>query len=278
MELKKIKKVGIIGVGFMGGSLALALKKSFSNFEIIGHARSDKAFRRLKKVKVLDRIERSGKKIAKEADILILATPVGVIIDFLKRAGSCLKKGSIVFDLGSTKEEIEKVAKKKLPKGVSFVGCHPFCGSEKEGVEEAREDLYRGSLCFITSANRSSYLVERIWKKVGSKVVRTTPAGHDRIVGFVSHLPHLICFSLTNAIPAKYLEFSSSGFRDLTRIASSSSDLWADIFLTNAAKMLKDIDKYNESLNEFRDLIVKRDRQKLKRLIKKANKRRGKLS
>ncbi|MCF7870736.1 MAG: prephenate dehydrogenase [Candidatus Omnitrophica bacterium] len=278
MELKNIKKVGIIGVGFMGGSLALALKKSFSNFEIIGHARSDKAFRRLKKAKVLDRIERSDKRIAKESDILILATPVSVIINLLKRINPFLKKGAIVFDLGSTKEEIEKAAEKNLPKEVSFVGCHPFCGSEKKGVEEARGSLYQGSLCFITSTNKSSYLVERIWKKIGSKVVRATPAGHDRVVCFVSHLPHLACFSLINTIPAKYLEFSSSGFRDLTRIASSSSGLWTDIFLTNAAKIIENIDKHKKHLNEFRDLIAKGDRQKLKKLIKKANKRRDKLS
>lgn len=277
MDLKKIKKVGIIGVGFMGGSLALALKKSFSNFEIIGHARSDKAFKRLKRAKVVDRIERSDKKIAKEADILILATPVGIIVDFLKRMGSYLKKGAIVFDLGSTKEEIEKVAKKNLPKEVSFVGCHPFCGSEKRGAEKAKQNLYQGAICFITSSNKASYLVEKIWKKVGSRVVRVGPKTHDNITCLTSHLPHFICFSLINAIPDNYLEFSSSGFADLTRVASSSGDLWADIFLTNKSKILKHIDKYNQISNKLKDSIIKEDKKKLKLLIKKANKKRNKI-
>jgi prephenate dehydrogenase len=277
MDLKKIKKVGIIGVGLMGGSLAVALRKSFKNFKVIGHARSDKTLRRLRKAKVLDRIERSDKKIAKEADILILATPVGIITNLLKKLAPYLKKGAIVFDLGSTKEEIEKVAKNNLSKGVSFVGCHPFCGSEKAGVEKAKEDLYQGSLCFITSTNKASYLIEKIWKRIGSRVVRISPCAHDNITSFISHLPHLICFSLVGAIPDKYLKFSSSGFADLTRIASSSGDLWADIFLSNKNQLLKHINKYNEISNKFKDAIIKEDKKELKRLIKKANKKRAKV-
>lgn len=277
MDLKKIKKVGIIGVGLMGGSLALALKKSFKNFEIIGHARSNKTLRRLRKAKVLDRIERSDKKIAKEADILILATPVGIITNLLKKLAPYLKKGAIVFDLGSTKEEVEKVAKSNLSKGVSFVGCHPFCGSEQAGVEKAKKDLYLGSLCFITSTNDASYLVEKIWKKIGSRVIRVNPCVHDNITSLISHLPHLICFSLVGAIPDKYLKFSSSGFADLTRIASSSGDLWADIFLSNKNQLLKHIDRYNEINNKFKDAIIKEDKKELKKLIKKANKKRAKV-
>ncbi|MFO8053527.1 MAG: prephenate dehydrogenase, partial [Candidatus Omnitrophota bacterium] len=205
MKLKEVKKIGIIGVGFMGGSLALALKKSFASCEIVGHARSDKSFRRLKKAKVLDRIERSDEKIANQVDILILATPVGIIVNLLKKLAPHLKKETIVFDLGSTKEKIEKVAKESLPKGVSFVGCHPFCGSEKGGVEKAKEDLYQGARCFITSTNKASYLVEKIWKKIGSRVIRVTPCAHDNITCLISHLPHFICFSLVGAIPDKYL-------------------------------------------------------------------------
>jgi prephenate dehydrogenase len=277
MRLKQVNKIGIIGVGLMGGSLALALKKNFNNFEIIGHARSDKTFRRLRKAKVLDRIERSDKKIAKEADILILAAPVGIIIDLLKRLAPHLKKGAIVFDLGSTKKEIEKTAKSNLSKEVSFVGCHPFCGSEETGVEKAKEDLYQGSLCFITSTNNASCLVEKIWKKIGSRVVRISPRVHDNITSLISHLPHLICFSLVAAIPDKYLKFSSSGFADLTRIASSSEDLWVDIFLSNKNRLLKHIDKYNEISNKFKNAIVKEDEKELKRLIKKANKKRAKV-
>lgn len=277
MNLENIKKVGIIGVGFMGGSLALALKKSFNNFEIIGHVRSDKTFRRLRKAKVLDRIERSDKKIAQEADILILATPVGIIIDLLKKLAPHLKKGAIVIDLGSSKEKIEKIAKSNLSKKVYFVGCHPFCGSEKKGVARAREDLYQDSICFITSKNKATPLVSKIWKKIGAIVIQVNSKAHDKITCFLSHLPHLICFSLLNTVPNNYLNFSSSGFRDFTRIGSSSDSLWTDIFLTNKEEILKSINKTKKEIDKFTKAIKTEDRKKIKILINKANRKRNKI-
>ncbi len=278
MNFKKIKKVGVIGVGFMGGSLALALKKNFNNFEIIGHARSSRSFKRLKKAGVVDKIERSEKEIAAQADLLILATPVSAIVNLLKKLGPCLKEGAVVIDLGSTKEKIEKTAKMSFSKGAFFVGCHPLCGSEKKGVEAAKKGLYERSLCFITSNNKAAPLVEKIWKKIGAKVIKVNPKTHDKITCFISHLPHLISFSLINAVPDRYLEFSSSGFRDFTRIASSPDNLWADIFLTNKNEILDNIDKYNKLTEKFKELIEKEDKQGLQNLIKKANKKRNKIS
>ncbi len=277
MSLENIKKIGIIGVGFMGGSLALALKENYKRIEIIGYARSQASFERLKKEKIVDRIEKSKKKIAAESDILILATPVEVIIKHLKEISPFLKKGAIVVDIGSTKEQIQKQARALLPKKVFFVGCHPFCGSEKKGVEQSRGDLYQNSLCFITSENKASFVIEKMWKKIGSKVVRISPAVHDKIACTVSHLPHLICFALVNVVPDKYLDLSSSGFKDLTRIASSSDKLWVDIFLTNKDKILSSLDQYNKALIKFRNAIEGNDKQKLKKLINKANQKRNRI-
>lgn len=277
MDLKGNKKIGIIGVGFMGGSLALALKKKFKDFEVIGYARNKQSLTRLKKAKILDKIEKSYQEIANQADILILATPVGVIIDLLKKIGPYLREGAIVIDLGSTKGEIEKSAKRYLPKKVYFVGCHPFCGSEKKGVEQAREGLYQKSLCFITSKNKATALISKMWEKIGSRVVQVSPKAHDQITCLVSHLPHLICFSLLNMISDNYLKFSSSGFYDLTRIGSSADGLWADIFLTNKEKLLNNIDKYNQEIENFKAAIKKEDKKKLKVLIKKANQKRSKM-
>ncbi|MCF7916909.1 MAG: prephenate dehydrogenase, partial [Candidatus Omnitrophica bacterium] len=211
------------------------------------------------------------------ADILILATPVGVIVDLLKKIGPDLKEGAIVVDLGSTKEVIEKSAKKYLPEKVYFVGCHPFCGSEKKGVEQAREDLYQKSICFITSKNKATALISKMWEKIGSRVVEVSPGAHDQITCLISHLPHLICFSLLNLVSDNYLKFSSSGFSDLTRIGSSSGDLWADIFLTNKEKLLKNINKYNQEIDKFKEAIKKNNRKKIKALIKKANQKRSQI-
>lgn len=277
MELKKVKTIGIIGVGFMGGSLALDLRRKFKNIKIIGYARSQASFRKLKSFSALDRVERDQREVAAQSDILVLAAPVKVIIDQIRELGGFLKEKAVVFDLGSSKKDIEAAAKKFIPKSASFVGCHPFCGSEETGFKKARPGLYRNSFCFITSSNKASFLVEKIWEKLGSKVIRLSPAAHDSLTCSISHFPHLLCFSLTYAVPDKYLKFSSSGFRDLTRIASSSDKLWSDIFLTNKGPMLEAIDKHIKILARYRKLIEENDKQKLQSLIKQANQKRSKI-
>ncbi len=277
MDLKKVRKIGIIGVGLMGGSLALALKSKYKDIEIIGYARSQKSFQNLRRIGVVDRIERCPKKIARQADILVLASPVGAIVDYLKKLSAFCKKGAVIFDLGSVKKEIEEAAKKYLPKDVAFVGCHPFCGSEKTGAKNAKPSLYRNSICFITSKNSASFMVGKIWERLGSRVIRISPAVHDELVCAVSHLPHLSCFSLVNGVPDKYLEFTSSGFKDFTRIASSSDKLWSDIFLSNKDKLIKAVDEQIMIFSQFRQAIKKNDRQKIQSLIKKANRKRNKI-
>lgn len=258
----------------MAGSLALDLKKRYKNFEITGYARK-RSLTKLKKFKALDKVETCLKKVASQSDILILGAPVKVIAGQLKKISPLLQKEAIVFDLGSTKSEIEKIAAKFLPREVYFVGCHPFCGSEKKGVEKAIAGLYRGAVCFITSANRASFVVEKIWHSVGAKVVRLSPKAHDEIACVVSHFPHLACFSLVNQVDNRHLKFSSSGFKDLTRIAASPAQVWSDIFLTNKANLLQAINKHRRILNYFETAIKENNQGKLNKLIKKANQKRG---
>lgn len=273
--MQLVKKIAIIGVGFMGGSLSLALKKKFPSMSIWGYARSKKSYNKLKKLKILDRVERDLRKVVEEADIVVLALPVEAIISYLMRIAPFLKKGAIVFDLGSSKKLIETEATRYLSKDVSFVGCHPLCGSEKSGAEFSCKHLYQGALCLITSSpkNKGVKTVKRLWEKLGSRVLFISPDLHDKILSCVSHVPHFVSFSLTHLVPDNYLKFSPSSFKDLTRISGSPPWVWADIFLSNRNNILKDLKRFTEILRKFECILKEGDKKKIIALIEKANKK-----
>jgi len=271
--MSKIKKVGILGVGFMGGSLSLALRKRFPGVSICGFARSRESYEKLKRIKVLSRVERDLKNVVENADLVVLALPVEVVINYFKKIVPFLKKGAIVFDLGSSKGIIEKNITKCLPRGVSFVGCHPLSGSEKSGAEFSKKDLYQGGVCLITSSpqGKATKRVKKIWEKLGSKVIFVSPQRHDEFLSYSSHLPHLISFSLTKGFSKDHLKFISQSFKDLTRISLSPASVWSEIFLSNEKNILADLNKFIKTLKEFESLIKKNDKNKLLSLIKKIN-------
>ena len=271
--MKGIKRVAIIGVGFMGGSLSLALHQKFPKLEIWGYARSKKSFNKLKKLKILNKVERDYRRVVSGADMVVLALPVGLIIDYLVKISPFLKKGAIVFDLGSSKKLIEKTADKFLPKGVDFVGCHPLCGSEKSGAQFSCKGLYQGSLCLITSSakEKATKTVKSLWEKLGCKVVFISSDHHDKVLSSISHLPHLISFSLTQFTPKEYLKFASGSFKDLTRISNSPASVWADIFSSNKKNILKDLNRFIKSLKQYETALKKGDREKILDFINKVN-------
>jgi cyclohexadieny/prephenate dehydrogenase len=273
MNTRGIRKVAILGVGFMGGSLGLALQEIFPKWEVWGYARSTKSYNKLKKLKVLNQVDRDYRKVVRDADLVVLALPVEVIVDYLKKISPFLKRGSIIFDLGSSKKLIEKGAHKYLPASVSFVGCHPLCGSEKSGAQFGRKNLYEDSICLVTSSPKASAtkIVEGLWKKLGSKVVFINPEHHDKVLSSVSHLPHLISFSLTECTPSYYLKFASGSFRDLTRISGSPADIWGQIFISNKKNILKDLDRFIKALKRYEALLKKGNEAKIIDLIKRAN-------
>ncbi|UCG35172.1 MAG: prephenate dehydrogenase [Candidatus Omnitrophota bacterium] len=272
--MKSIKKIAIIGVGFMGGSLALALKKSYPYISIWGFARSKRSLYRIKKLNVFNRIEQNLKDLVKDADLIVLALPIYAIIEMLKKISPFLKKDAIVCDLGSTKELVEKSAHKILPKGVKFVGCHPLCGGEKHGAEFSKADLYKGALCLVTSSPKrsASKTVDKIWKKLGMKTIYISPSFHDKVLSPFSHLPHFISFSLTRSTPLKYAGYSGASFKDLTRISNSPPSVWTDIFLSNKKNILKDIAQFMKMMQDFKELIRRNNRQGILRFITQVNK------
>jgi prephenate dehydrogenase len=277
--MERIKKISILGVGLMGGSFALSLKKIFPQIEIIGYARSRKTFQRLSQLNVVDKVELDLKQCVCDSDLIVLAAPIYAITDYLKQIGPYLKKEAIVIDLGSTKEQIGEAAKKYLAKNVDFVGCHPLSGSDKSGAEFSSPKLYQGSLCIVTAdANKkATQIIKNLWQKLGAKVIFMDALSHDKILSSVSHVMHLVSFSLTDFVPRNYLKFAQASFKDLTRISNSPANVWADIFISNKKNIIKDASKVIEILKRFQSLIKKNKKEEIISLIEKIN-RKQKLS
>ncbi|MDD4954551.1 MAG: prephenate dehydrogenase, partial [Candidatus Omnitrophica bacterium] len=200
--MKSTKKIVILGVGFMGGSLALAIKKNFPSVSVTGYARSSSSYKKLSKLNIVDKVEADLGKAVCGSDIVICAAPIYSIIDYFKKIAPFLKKEAIVIDLGSTKELIGKKALQYLPKNTYFVGCHPLCGSDKSGARFSTPNLYRGALCLVSNCADKIALhkIEIFWKALGSRVILVDPKTHDKILSSVSHLVHVVSFSLTEFV------------------------------------------------------------------------------
>ena len=273
-------KISIIGVGLIGGSLGLALKEKKPNFKIIG----------------IDKQEIIGKAIArgaidegtvnleegiKEADVVILATPVKTILDLLPKINSFLKKGCLVTDTGSTKTQIVKRANKVLSKDVDFIGGHPMAGSEKYGINSADPHLFLNKTYILTPTNKSNLAaLEKtfsIIRMIGAKRLILDPLEHDRIVGVVSHLPQIMAVSLINTTGElalrennnNYIKAVGEGFRDMTRITSSPYRIWEDICETNQGNILEMIQEFRNYLEVIEDKL-KNNPRSLKEEFQKA--------
>lgn len=272
--MRLFNRVVIIGVGLIGGSIGLAIKKKGVASKVIGISRHKKT---LDLAKARGAIDFGFQEInaVKDADLIILATPVRSIIEIGLKIAFLIKPNTLITDTGSTKKLIVEKLEKVLP---NFVGAHPLSGSEKQGARYANGDLFRGSLCILTpTTNTHGQALERIsrfWKALGARVVNLTPSQHDKFIAYVSHLPHLIAFSLIRSIPKSHLCFASFGLKDTTRIASSDASLWRDIFLTNQKELLKTVKSFQVSLSKIKSAIVQKDSHTLKRLLNQAKKKR----
>ena len=264
------KKVAIIGVGLIGGSIALALKKKSLAKEIVGVCRHKSSILTAKKSGIID----SGScdlNIIRGADLVILATPVGTIKKLAPKVAEIIDPCAIVTDVGSTKEEIASSLHKLF---LRFVPAHPLAGSEKRGVSNADSGLFKDTLCIITPSLRSErkalMKIKDMWESLGAKVEFLTPKQHDILLAGVSHLPHVLAFSLINAIPDKSLKFAPSSLKDMTRIASSDGSLWADIFLSNRKNLIKSIDLFLRFLNVARGSLRSKDKKRLENFLYQA--------
>lgn len=274
----EFRTVSIIGVGLIGGSLALALKEKGLTEKITGYGRDEERLKKALELGIIDRFTTSIKE-ASEAEAVVLATPIGVFEKIAKEMVNYLKKGIIVFDVGSIKEAVVKNLEKIMPEGVHFVGTHPIAGSDRTGFEYARGDLFEGSKVIITPTENTNRVamekVSMLWQKVGATVEFMNAQEHDRVYATVSHLPHLISFCLVNTvseIDENFLKYAGSGFKSSTRIAKSSPDLWNDIFIFNKENVIFCLDIFVSKLEEVRRLISDQNFEGLKKFLESAKK------
>ncbi len=268
------KRVTIIGLGLIGGSLGLAIKEKRLAKEVIGVSRRQTTIRRALSLGVVDRVTLDLQKGIKDADLIILTAPVLTIIDIAGRIKASIKKGAILTDAGSTKKDIVEKIEAILPAGVNFVGSHPIAGSEHSGVGYADKDLFKGAYCMMTKTRRTDKKalnkVKKFWNKLDMKVEVMSPEKHDCIVSGLSHLPHAASVALSNSCAKRDLHLAGGGFKDTTRVAAGSPELWKDIFLTNRKNIIKDIKVLKKELLKIERALRTNNSSELLKLFKKA--------
>lgn len=276
------RKVTIIGVGLIGGSLGKALKKHKLAKEIVGVSRRKEALVEAVKSHSIDHGTHDVKKAVINADFVILATPVNVVSSMFEMIAPHVKRGCVVTDVGSTKVSIIGAAQKKLSNSAMFVGSHPLAGSEKRGVENAVDSLFEKSTVIMTpikETNRGAVdKVKKMWEKIGATVKTMSPEEHDRVLGYISHLPHVLAYALIGIVPDTCLPFAASGLKDTTRIAASSPEVWNDIFIANSKNVIRSIDECVSNLSHLRKAISESDEKILKNELRKAKIKRDKIN
>ena len=264
-----LKKITIFGVGLIGGSFALALKKAGAAGQVFGVGRSAAPLARAKELGIIDVACTSIEEAVVGADLILVAAPVAQTESILALIEPHLRPGTVVTDAGSTKTDVVEAARKALAgKIAQFIPGHPIAGREQNGPDAAIVDLYIGKKTVITplaeNAEGDIARVAEAWQKCGAIIHKLTPQEHDRVFAAVSHLPHLLAYALVDDIAKKphadlLFQYAASGFRDFTRIAGSSPEMWRDISLANHAALLSELDAYLAQLTDLRGMLAERN-------------------
>lgn len=280
-------KVAVIGVGLIGGSLAIVMRKKGLAGSIVGVGRGLANLEAAKRLGVVDSFTHDVAEGVADADLVVVAVPVLKVGETVKRAAPALKMGAIVTDVGSVKKALIEEAERYIPEGVHFVPGHPIAGTEHSGVEAAFAELYVNRRCILTPTDRTDSealaKVRRLWEEAGSKVVIMDASAHDSVLAAISHLPHMVAYSLVNAVAdaeegkGEMLGYSAGGFKDFTRIASSSPEMWADICAMNKEAIVEMIDFFERRLDDLKEKIKAADHAGLVRDFSRAKRLRDAL-
>ena len=278
--MRRLGRVAIVGVGLIGGSLAIALRRAAVVTTLVAADRDLQALERAVALGVIDEGAESVSEAARGADLVIIALPVRAIGPALHDVGIAAEAHAVITDVGSTKGEVVRIARQELRERFPrFVPGHPIAGREASGVEAATGDLFRGARVVLTPETDTEpdavEMVRGCWEAAGGRVATLTAAAHDRIFAAVSHLPHVLSFALVSEVAARsdaaeLFSFAAGGFRDFTRIAASSPEMWRDIALQNREALLEELDRYEARLAVFRTLIDLGDGPGLERLMTEA--------
>jgi len=270
-------KIGIIGLGLMGGSLGIALKACDPNYHIVGLDHNEGHCSQALELKLVDKIAESLDEI-KTCDVIFLSIPVGGIISVLQNMRDVSSDCAII-DMGSTKEKIISSIPQKIRK--NFVASHPMAGTEKFGPTAAIKDLYKGQVVVLCDLEESGKHQQetalKLYHEIGMKLVFMGAREHDRHAAFISHMPHALSYALANAVmsqedPKSIIALAGGGFRDMSRIAKSSPRMWEDIFRQNKGNLLTAIDYFNTELKRCQEMVEKEEWDELNQWMQDANK------
>ena len=275
-----IKRLVIIGVGLIGGSLARALKSAGVCQTVIGYGRNEKNLIKAKDLGVIDEYSTKLTDVVATADVIVLATPLSTTEPLLNEIVKSIGQETVITDVGSAKVNVIQSARSALGDHIQFfVPGHPVAGTERSGVEASFSELFRDHLVILTPLEEShpdaQLLVKRMWEACGAKIVFIAPEYHDQILAETSHLPHLLAYALVYRLAEmddseEVFKFAAGGFRDFTRIASSSPEMWSDICLFNQDYLLKALEIFISQLEQIADVINNHDRDGLLQIFTRA--------
>ena len=280
----QFQKITIIGVGLLGGSIGLAAKRRKLANEVAGFVRRENSLKDCEKAGAVDFATTDLLAAVSNSDLIILCTPLAQMLPLAKQFLLALKRGAIVTDVGSVKSgvmrELESLVKKS---GAHFIGSHPMAGAEKTGVAAARENLFENAVCVLTPTKKSSAVavckLEQFWQSLGARVLKLDAAQHDLLVSRSSHLPHVVAATLANLVlnpasPKTQSQLCATGFRDTTRIASGSPEMWRDIALANRKNLSRSLDAFVAELGKFQTALKSGNDEALEKIFATAKARR----
>ena len=259
-------KVALIGVGLIGSSMARAMRRANLAGHIAGYAHAPEIVARAKKAGFADSMHDDMMSCVKDADLVVLAAPVGAFAQIAQAIGPHVKPGAVVSDTGSVKGAVVRDVAPHLPKGAHLIPAHPIAGTEQSGPEAGFAELFDGRWCILTpAADADPAAVEKLktfWEKLGSQVEVMDAKHHDLVLAITSHLPHLIAYNivgtanhLEQVTKGEVIKYSAGGFRDFTRIAASDPTMWRDVFLNNREAVLEMLGRFSEDLTDLQRAI-----------------------
>ena len=286
--MERFKQITILGIGLIGASLARSCREKNLADRLAGFGRNADNLKKAETLGIIDSGSTDLQTAVKDADLVVLCTPVGVLAERVREMIPFLQPGCLITDAGSVKGDMVREIDSILPDSIHFVGAHPIAGGEQSGLEASSADLLPGAQCIITPTSRTNSealkAVSRFWSDVGMRTTEMDADEHDVILGAISHLPHVVAFALMNTVGevktenySNVLPMSGGGLKDITRIASSEPVMWRDICMKNKKPVLELIGRFQANLENMKTMIEEDREEALQDTFAQANGHRGKL-
>lgn len=267
--------LAILGLGLLGGSIAAVARKR-AGLRVVGWSHTEATRHKALEREIIDAAEPTPADAVRDADLVIVCTPVGAIPQVMGMIAGKLKPDAIVTDVGSTKRNLVAAGERLL--GKAFVGSHPMAGSERSGIDASNDALLENRLCILTPTERTppeaTDRIEALWKSLGMRTTRVNPGDHDRLLADVSHLPHLLASAVTSLPEQRGLDVAGQGFRDVTRIAAGDAALWRDILMDNKESIIRSLDRLMANLRDYRTALQANDAGRIETMLAAAAQRR----